>query len=310
MKKFLWIFSSALLLSLAFLSTGCGDDGTSVNDLAPIVAITDGPTPSSVVAGAGSTVTVTVEATKGTKELESLSFLQGSDNVTVGDVTVNGVAAISEVHAILTPTDVMTFEITINVTADAGDVPYTIVVKDKGGLTDEVTFDVTVEAALEATIQGVDINLWNAAGPAGKGAIDLDNGGSTGTSDGNAELRDMGIDSLAGSGNNWRRRIGGINGTTVRYAGNIGVDFGAVASKEAIVALYNDAAELTTASTISDGNIDVWGDFKVSDTVNVGDVFVVYKSSSATYYLVVVNSVTENTTLGDNTDKYNVSIKY
>ena len=146
--------------------------------------------------------------------------------------------------------------------------------------------------------------------PRGEGAIDLDNGGSTGTSDGNAELRDMGIDSLAGSGNNWRRRIGGINGTTVRYAGNIGVDFGAVASKEAIVALYNDAAELTTASTISDGNIDVWGDFKVSDTVNVGDVFVVYKSSSATYYLVVVNSVTENTTLGDNTDKYNVSIKY
>ena len=311
MKKILWIFSSALLLSVAIFSTGCGEDEV-VNDLAPVVSISTGPTPSTVVEGAGTIVYVTVSATKGTKALQSLSFFEGATNIPLDDITVDGITPVSDVHAILSPTDAMTFEIGIKVNAAAGTATYTISVKDEGGLKDEASFDVTVEAALDDTIEGVDINLWNQAGPAGKGAIDLDNGASTGTNDVAAELRDMGIDSLAGSGDNWRRRIGGINGTEVRYVGNTSgsADFGAVASKDAIAALFNDGEELITASTITTGHIDVWGNFKVSDVVTEGDVFAVYKSSTSTYYLVVVNSITETTTLADNTDRYNVSIKY
>ncbi len=306
MKKFLWIFSSALLLSVAFLSTGCGEDETTT-DLSPIISITDGPTPQTVVAGVGTTVTVSVEATKGTKALKSLTVYEGDTKLSLDEITLDGNPLL-----ITTPTDVMTWDIGIEVLADAGKATYRIVVEDEGGLTDEATFEITVEEAIEETIEGVNINLWNQAGPAGTGAIDLDTGGGTGTSDVAAELRDMGIDSLAGSGDNWRRRIGGINGTEVRYVGNTSgsADFGAVASKEAIVALFDGGDDLITANTISTGNIDVWGTFKVSDVVTQGDVFAVYKSSSSTYYLVVVNSVTETTTLGDNDDHYNVSIKY
>jgi hypothetical protein len=122
----------------------------------------------------------------------------------------------------------------------------------------------------------------------------------------------MGIDSLAGSGDNWRRRIGGINGTEVRYVGNTSssAEFASVASKEAIVAAFDGGDDLITASTIATDHLDVWGNFKVSEVVSQGDVFAIYKSSSNTYYLVVVNNVVETTNLGDNTDHYNVSIKY
>lgn len=182
-----------------------------------------------------------------------------------------------------------------------------MVVGDDGGLEDEASFDVTVEAPIENTLTGV---LFNAAGPAGTGGLDLDTGNGTGSSATESELRDMGIDSLAGSGDNWRRRIGGINGANIRFAGNGTVEFGDVASKEAIVALYDGADELQAANTYTTGNIDKWGNFKVSGTVQIGDVFVVYKSSTETYYLVEVTDVEENTGLGDNDDNYTLSIKY
>jgi hypothetical protein len=306
MKKILWIFSSALLLSVAVFTTGCGEDDTTT-DLSPIISITAGPAPLSVVAGVGTTVNVSVEATKGTKALKSLTVYEGDTKLPLNDVTLDGNPLL-----ITTPTDVMTWDIGINVQANAGKATYRIVIEDEGGLTDEASFDITVEEAISETITGVNINLWNQAGPAGKGAIDLDNGASTGTSDLAAELRDMGIDSLAGSGDNWRRRIGGINGTEVRYVGNTSgsADFGAVASKEAIIALFDGAEDLITANTISTQGLSVWGNFKVSDVVAQGDVFAVYKSSNSTYYLVVVNNIIETTTLGDNEDLYNVSIKY
>lgn len=315
MKKILSIFSSALLLSLAIFSTGCGEDDPIVNDLSPIVAVTAGPTPANVVAGAGTFVTVTVQATKGTQALKAVTVYEGSTKLSIDDFKVDGVLASGNPTLITSPTDAMEWEISVKVNAAAGEATYSVKVEDAGGLSDEASFNVTVETALSATIGDATINLWNQAGPAGRGAIDLDNGASTGTKTGDyllAELRDMGIDSLAGSGDNWRRRIGGINGTEVKYAGNVGtgVDFSAVASKEAIAAIFTNATVLNTASTITTGNIAVWGNFKVSDKVNQGDVFAVYKSSTSTYYLVVVNSITETTALGDNEDKYNVTIKY
>lgn len=310
MKKFLWLFSSVLLLSLAIFSAGCGDDSTT-DDLPPVVSVQSGPTPESLLKG--DRVSVTVSATKGTKALKSVTIYEGSTiiNATDYDLNFDG-AAFNNPAVLINPSDSYTWDIDFKVNADAGDVTYTVKVEDEGGLSDEASFTVTVEAPLTATIEGVDINLWNQAGPAGKGAIDLDNGNSTGTSDLTAELRDMGIDSLAGSGDNWRRRIGGINGTEVRYVGNTSssAEFASVASKEAIVAAFDGGDDLITASTIATDHLDVWGNFKVSEVVSQGDVFAIYKSSSNTYYLVVVNNVVETTNLGDNTDHYNVSIKY
>ena len=109
---------------------------------------------------------------------------------------------------------------------------------------------------------------------------------------------------------NWRRRIGGVNGTVARFVGNTSgsTDFGAVASKEAIEAMFDGGTDFQAANTVIDGHLVVWGTFPVSNVVQDGDVFAVYKSSTNTYYLVKVESFTETT--NDNNDRYNVTIKY
>lgn len=316
MKKILWIFSSALLLSVAIFTTGCGED-TTVNDLSPVVSISAGPTPTTVVEGQDSYVSVTVSATKGTKALKSVTVYEGSTKVSIDDFNVDGSLASANPFTIATPTDAMSWDIDIKVTATEGDAVYTVKVDDEGGLSDEASFTITVsapETPLTQTITGATIKLWNAGGPAGRGAIDLDNGNSTGTKTGDfllAELRDMGIDSQAVSqATNWRRRLGGINGTTVKFVGNTSTnaELGTVASKEAIIELYNDGANFTPANETIDGHLVVWGTFPVSDKVSDGDVFAVYKSSTETYYLVEVEAITE--TAADNDDNYRVTIKY
>lgn len=322
MKKILWIFSSALLLSVGIFSTGCGDDTTTNNDLAPVVVLSDGPTPATVTEGADTYVTVTVDATKGTKALKYVYVYEGGVKVPIDDFNVNGKLADANPDQLQNVTDAMTLEIDVKVTATEGPVDYTVKVEDEGGLSDEVSFTIQVEAAgtpLTATITGATIQLWNAGGPAGKGGIDLDNGNSTGTklsSNGDdsylmAELRDMGIDSQAVSqATNWRRRLGGINGTSAKFVGNIGsgVDFGAVASKEAIETLYDNGTNFVPANSTIDGHLVVWGTFLVSDVVQIGDVFAVYKSSTDTYYLVSIDDI--NQTDNNNNDYYQVTIKY
>ncbi len=322
MKKLLWIFAGVLLFSNLILTTGCTDDEDDPStSLAPIVSITEGPTPDAFV-GSG-IVTVKVEALKGTKALKSLTVYEGTAKVGLDDLSINGSPASANPALIVSPSDQMTWVVAINVSGASGIVTYTIEVADEGGKSDEVSFDVTLETPIEKLITGATILLWNQAGPSGRGGIDLDDGSSTGTklsSTGEdsylrAELRDMGIDSLAGSGNNWRRRIGGINGTQVRFVGNADsgsdiFDFDRVLSKEGIKTAFDAAADLPPANTISEGHIDVWGNFRVSNKVAKGDIFVVYKSASNVYYLVKVEDVNETTALGDNEDNYKVSIKY
>ncbi len=329
MKKLLWIFAGALLFSNLFLSSGCTDDTDDpTGTLAPIVSITEGPTPAALV-GSGA-VTVKVEAIKGTKAMKTLTVFQGSTKVAVEDLTINGSPASANPTLLVSPTDQMNWEIKINVSGNPGTVSYSVAVADEGGKSDEVSFDVVLETPIDKTITGATIQLWNQAGPAGRGGIDLDDGSSTGTklsNSGNpaidesylrAELRDMGIDSLAGSGDNWRRRIGGINGTVVRFIGNAGsagdvLDFDRIGSKESIKAAYDGAGDLKAASTYTGagtGNISVWGNFQVSEKVNQGDIFAVYKSSNNTYYLVKVEAINETTALANNDDYYRVSIKY
>lgn len=324
MKKLLWIFAGALLFSNLFVSTGCGDDTTTDNDLAPVAVLTAGPTPDVAVSETETEVTVSVEATKGTKALKTVTVYQGSTKVDLDHFKVDGVLASANPILITSPTDVMTWDITLIVHEDnPGTAEYSVVVEDEGGKSDEVTFSVTVQTKLEADLDDATLLLYNQAGPAGRGGIDLEDGSSTGTKLGSsgddsylrAELRDMGIDSLAGSGDNWRRRIGGINNTEVRYVGNVIsnpdiLDFDGVASKEAIEDIFGDAEALKAASTYTTGGIDAWGNFQVSEVVQEGDVFAVYKSSSSTYYLVKVKTITETTTLANNEDNYRVEIKY
>ena len=310
MKKILWIFASALLLTNLFISTGCGEDpvGTG-NDLAPIVVITNGPSAETVV-GQDATVTVTVEATKGTGALKSLTVLEDGTKISLDRVTINGSPAAANPILIVTPTDVMTWEIGINVQDAFDKSTFTVRVEDEKGLSDEITFDVTVEETLEKTLTGV---LWNQAGPIGRGALDLDEGLTTGiastgdTTPDQAEIRDCGIDSTNTVSQFWRKQITYVNGTEVRYVGNALPDFNFadVSSKEAISRAFDTAGALANTPYRQDGT-NTWGGYKASDVVKVGDIFAVSKPGRK--YLIKINDIIETT--DNNQDNYKISIKY
>lgn len=306
MKKILWIFSSALLLSVGFFSTGCGED----EKLNPSVSISDEPASSDFVVG--DVVSFTVTATKGTDPLKAITFYQNGGKVAVEDLKIDGTTPGDAAILITDPKDEMVWNVDITLSA-IGDFDFSVKIEDEGGLTDEASFSQTISVDEPVvTIEGAEIKLYNQAGPVGYGGIDLDDGSSTGTSfhvptgdDSylDAELRDMGIDA-SGQDDNWYQRIGGINGTDVRYVsgGLTSEEFGDVAGRGAIKTLYEDGDPFT--ATIPGFT------FSVSEKVNVGDAFVVYKSETETYYLVIVEDIYSDTDFGDNDDYYLVSIKY
>lgn len=309
MKKILSIFSTTLLASALFLNTGCEDETTTDNKLAPLVTILDGPS-AEVVVGQDATVTLTVEATKGTGELNALWVYEDGVKVGLERISIDGAPASANPVLIANPAEVMSWEITINV-QDAFDTrTFSVKVDDKNGLSDEVSFDVKVEEPLEKSISGV---LWNQAGPAGRGALDLDEGLSTGlttngeTTPDQAEIRDCGIDSTNSVLQFWRKQITYVNGTELRYVGTSVGDagFGDILSKETVAAAF-DAAAPVASTPVTEGGNPTWGSYKVSAVVKVGDIFAVKKPSRT--YLLRIDDIVET---GDNNlDNYEISIKY
>jgi hypothetical protein len=310
MKRILWIFSSLLLLTTVILNSGCQDDPTGT-DLNPLVQITAGPTPGNTITELGDTVSVTIEVTKGTNTLSTLTILE--DGTKISDLSrlefVGQQGAANPFLLISGNENGFTWDINIKVHEVYETHTYTFEVADEKGLKGSADFDLTIVEPLEMDITGV---LWNQAGPVGNGGIDLDDGSTTGTAphinDPNdtylrAEMRDMGLDSNAVSGDNWERRIGSMNGTEIRFVGNSlpDFDFSTVSTKEAVVTAFDAAAPFTEtlpAFTIV-----------VSAKVQEGDIFAVKRDDSR-YYLVKVDKITETLTLGNNDDNYEVSIKY
>lgn len=316
MKNLQKIFPIALSFALLFAAIGCGEDGTGgggTNDIAPLVQLVDGPNPGNVITELSGTISVTIDVTKGTSPLKTVTITENGTKLDLGRIEFVGVGG-SANPLLLSGTDKDGFTWEIRIQAqDAYDTrTYTITVEDEAGLSDAASFDITIVEPIEKSLTGV---LWNQGGPAGKGGIDLDDGSTTGTklsSTGDpavdtsylrAEMRDMGIDSLAGSGDNWRRRVASINGTEVRFLGNNLPDFNFdnITTKEAIVSAFESASPLSET-------LPNWGSFPVSHEVAEGDIFVVKKGEK--YYLVKVDVVVETTVLGDNDDHYEVSIKY
>lgn len=310
MKNIFWIFSS-LLLTTAILNSGCNNDPAG-NDLNPLVQIVTGPTPGNIISELGGTVSVTIEVTKGTNTLSTLTILE--DGTKISDLSrLEFVGQAGAANPFLLSggnENGFTWDINIKAHQAYETHTYTFEVADEKGLKGSADFDLTILEPLEMDISGV---LWNQAGPAGHGGIDLDDGTTTGTAphvgDPNnfyllAEMRDMGIDSLAGSGDNWRRQIGSMNGTEIRFVGNSlpEFNFSAVDTKVAIVTAFDAASPFTKT-------LPTWGAFVVSAKVQVGDIFAVNKGGNK-YYLIRVDNITETTNLGDNTDNYEISIKY
>lgn len=163
----------------------------------------------------------------------------------------------------------------------------------------------TVEVSVGALGTPVDILegvLWNSAGPAGFGGLDLDEGIGTGSTDPMAEIRDAGANFDLAADINWLQQIGGTQGSILRevIAGQNGVsenyDFDNVTTKEELVGLYDGGIPLS----MMDANQN-----PISRPVAVGFTFAV--ENSGRYYLIKIKEI--NIAPSDNSDNYVIDIK-
>lgn len=174
-------------------------------------------------------------------------------------------------------------------------------------LTDEFGNSTSTEFNIDTGIAGTDVSLemgvlFNRAGPAGTGGLDLDTGEGVGSSNADAEIRDEGIngDDLDV---NWIKTITGVNGTELRslFPGLNGLSefftFADIEKKEQIEGLWDSS--FIFENTNADGNL-------TSFEVEVGDMFIAKKGTQ--YYSFVVREVNE--TPDNNMDNYVVDIKF
>ncbi len=141
--------------------------------------------------------------------------------------------------------------------------------------------------------------LYNQAGPAGKGALDLDFGYGTGVTSSStdadpidAEIRDMGND----NNGNWLRQVAPMNDATMRRvppSSELPITFDNVVFKEEIQEAYDhvSATEVTLGAPAG---------------VVVGDQFVLQRGG--VYYLIECTNI--NDVAGNADDYYELKIKY
>jgi hypothetical protein len=312
MRKFLFLFVIAAT-AVIFLNTGCGeDDIISVDPTIeflstdPTGVASSYPTTNFSVDALNTFAYVAINALAGSEDLETLTVQEDGSNVPTDrlsfrDLQTNTDVLVQNPILLIGYANRAQWEIGIKTAGTYTTKTYTIIVEDVKGNIASVSIDITTfdpGTPLTKTLQGV---LLNQAGPSGTGALDLDDGegvGTMGAGSEKAEIRDWGIDLGQPVATNWRRQIGPINGTTVRYAGGLPGDFkfADISTVEEIQAYYNAG----TALPNSGGT--------VSNVVAVGDYFVVKNAAGSRYYFLEVVEVT--LTSSDNNDSYKFNIKY
>lgn len=314
---------SGLLLALTFMiSTGCETEDDTPILLGPDIFFVADPGFLSADAelALGETFKVKVRADRGDSDLKTLTFTfdgvdpkgaeldnyikaisSGGSSITVNNpLLILGTATAGATWEI----EIVPFGQLLNET-----VSYTFVVEDQAGKKASATLDITITGTpLQKSISGV---LFNQAGPAGTGGLDLDDGVGTGSADPSAEIRDLGIDCTINPANaeNWRRQVGSVNGTNmvkvVPSAQAEGFTFDKVETREVILAAYETGTTLadgvSTSSTCAETPVT-----DVSAPVVVGDLFAIKKADI--YYIIRIDEV--NAVSGSNGDNYKISIKY
>ena len=314
MRKFLFLFVFASAAAI-FLNTGCTEDENPLID--PTIEFTsddptgvNGPYPTTdfSTGDVNAFVYVALNAIAGTNDLESLTVTEDGTNVPADRLDFRDLDSNTDVLSqnpilLIGYESRFLFEIGINPQDDYSTRTYTFEVTDTEGNTASASIDITTfdpGTPITKTLTGV---LLNQAGPAGTGALDLDDGIGTGTTTGNyliSEIRDWGIDLGLPVDENWLRQIGPLNGTTVRVAGGLPGDFkfSDIATKEEIKDYYDAGSALPNGS----------GANAKSAPVEVGDFFVVKSADGNTYYFLEVAEV--NVTAADNGDNYKFNIKF
>ena len=239
-----------------------------------------------------------------------------TDKLAASRFTIKGGALTSNNPLLIVGADKdgVTYEIDITPsgTEQVGDfITYTFTVTaDDGEVASE---DIVITIAdlpgtpLTSDISGV---LFNQAGPAGTGGLDLDTGTGTGSADADAEIRDLGLDCTMNPGTfNWLRQIGTVNGADmvrIDQTAIEGFDFATIDKKEPIADAFTTAGIALsdgTSTNCANGNETTVPN---SSQVAEGDVFVVFANSN--YYMIRVDAVNENDT--NNEDNYELSIKF
>jgi len=186
----------------------------------------------------------------------------------------------------------------VRVHADAGVKTYTIELTDESGGT--YTKDVTLETGTSVMV--LDGVLFNRAGPAGTGGLNLENGMGVGSSDPDATIKDEGIDGSP-LASNWIRRISGANGAMMKhiFTGQGGLpddfDFDNVTTSQQVASLWDNGVSFVDTNTDGD---------PVSLRVEQGDVFTV--SANNKFYLIRVSQINE--TVDNNADNYVIDIRF
>lgn len=319
MKKFQYLLFAFAAVTMSLVATSCGEDDTVivVNDPPAMILLSTDPTgvngdyqtTSFETDKVGEFVYFGLEAAKGTGTLQSLLVNEngaklGTDRLSFRDLS-DGSDIPANNSLLITGTNVDGFaiEVGVKLQEDLSTSTYTFELTDENGETAILTIDVTTfdpTTPLDKTLMGT---LLNQAGPAGQGALDLDDGIGTGATTGDfeiAEIRDMGIDN-GPVATNWRQQIGIINGTEMRVPGTTALenfDFDLVDNKEAIIALYDASDNLPN---------EVDG-IPATNALLEGDILVVRRPSDDRYYLLRIASI--NATADDNGDNYVIDIKY
>ena len=316
MQKFLLNLAGlGLLTALLFLSSCTEDDPIVTNPLGPeiqFLADTDILSADADVI-IGESFTVKIKLDKGDNPLNSVEIQEDGSKLATDRFTINGGAITTNNAFAITGADQdgVTYSITINPGAHAVDdfTIYKFIVTDTKPATASVDIAITTTALpgtpLSMSISGV---LFNQAGPAGTGGLDLDAGTGVGSSDATAEIRDLGIDCALPNATNWRARIGTLNGANMLKVDASQLEnftFDNVDKIEPIIDAYNTGVALADGESQScTGSPTAVTD--VSDAVVAGDMFVILAND--TYYLIRIDNV--NATTDNNDDNYELSIKY
>lgn len=250
----------------------------------------------------GSVLAFMTEFEKGTFDLESFAIYQNDE--LISDLERMSYAELANTftgNPQLLPDDdkeQATPTIYLRAQASPSTDAYRFVLTDTEGNSVEFPFNI-ITATPVSEVTGV---LFNSAGPAGTGGLDLDEGVGTGSSSSLAEIKDEGIDTDMPLATNWKRSIAGVNGSVIKQLkpGQNGLSeaftYDDVTAKETVASVF-DSGE---AFTLTNAGGDL-----ISASVNVGDMFSVNNGDK--YYLLVVRQV--NVTDADNGDNYVIDIK-
>lgn len=257
---------------------------------------------SSAVFPSGVPFEVLVAAQSGSSPIQSVTILE--DGLPIEDLTriqANGQQFPANPWIFTEGQAALDWVVSIR-NAESGDHLYEIIVTDANGETSIIPIEIFGQAtgtSISNSLTGK--LLFNQAGPAGTGGINLFTGESVGSTDASAHLRDEGIDLSVGASVNWNQQISGANNSVIRLVNANsqpeGFSFGGIQFQEEIQDLFATGQELTLTNDAGR---------TITPFVIVGDIFAV--QNGADFFLVEVTNIVVSDDTND--DYYELSIKY